>query len=474
MVVASSRNPVVGNEFANQFWHKASVILRKEDCCLVELASGENGGLRLEATTTFLLSIWKHCGTSSIFFAPVTIPLQKNSMAKQTIANVDVASKTVLMRVDFNVPLDDDLKITDDRRIEMSLPSIKSVLDRGGRLILMSHLGRPKGEAVAKMSLKPAADRLGEILGSTVHFAADTVGPDASAKVEALADGEVLVLENLRYDEREKKGDEAFSSQLAAFADVYCNNAFGTCHREHASMFGVPKAMGDKPKVVGSLVGKEIKYLTDVIATPDRPFVAILGGAKVSDKIKVIENPLGVCDHVLIGGAMAYTFSLAQGGKVGDSLVEKDKVDLAKELLEKGGDKLVLPVDTHCGDEFGNADCNKQIVAAGEIPDGWEGFDIGPESAKKFAEIIKSAKTVVWNGPMGVFECAPFAEGTKTVAQAIADSESVSIIGGGDSAAAVAQLGFEDSVTHVSTGGGASLAMLEGKSFAAVEVLDEA
>ena len=395
-------------------------------------------------------------------------------MAKQTIANVDVASKTVLMRVDFNVPLDDDLKITDDRRIEMALPSIKSVLDRGGKLILMSHLGRPKGEAVAKMSLKPAADRLAEILDSPVHFATDTVGPDASAKVETLADGEVLILENLRYDEREKKGDEAFSAQLAAFADVYCNNAFGTCHREHASMFGVPKAMGDKPKVVGSLVEKEIKYLSDVIATPDRPFVAILGGAKVSDKIKVIENLLGICDHVIIGGAMAYTFSLAQGGKVGNSLVEKDKVELAKELIAKAGDKLVLPVDTHCGDEFGNADCNKQIVTSGEIADGWEGFDIGPESAKKFADIIKSAKTVVWNGPMGVFECAPFAEGTKTVAQAIADSESVSIIGGGDSAAAVAQLGFEDSVTHVSTGGGASLAMLEGKTFAAVEVLDEA
>ena len=398
---------------------------------------------------------------------------QQNTMAKQTIANVDVASKTVLMRVDFNVPLDDELKITDDRRIEMALPSIKSVLDRGGKLILMSHLGRPKGQAVAKMSLKPAADRLAEILGSTVHFASDTVGPDASAKVEALADGEVLILENLRFDEREKKGDEAFSSQLAAFADVYCNNAFGTCHREHASMFGVPKAMGDKPKVVGSLVEKEIKYLSGVISSPDRPFVAILGGAKVSDKIKVIENLLGICDHVLVGGAMAYTFSLAQGGKVGGSLVEPDFVDLAKSLMEKAGDKLVLPIDTHCGDDF-SAECNKQIVASGEIADGWEGFDIGPESAKKFAEIIKSAKTVVWNGPMGVFEMAPFAEGTKVVAQAIADSESVSIIGGGDSAAAVAQLGFEDSVTHVSTGGGASLAMLEGKSFAAVEVLDEA
>jgi phosphoglycerate kinase len=394
-------------------------------------------------------------------------------MAKKSIDSVDVKGKKVLMRVDFNVPLDDDLNITDDRRIEMALPSIKSVVDRGGKLILMSHLGRPKGEASKKYSLAPAAKRLGEILGSPVHFATDTVGPDASSKIEALADGEVVVLENLRFDAREKSGDEAFSAQLAEFADVYCNNAFGTCHREHASMFGVPTAMGGKPKVVGSLVEKEIKYLSGVISNPERPFVAILGGAKVSDKIKVINNLLGVCDKILIGGAMAYTFSLAQGGKVGDSLVEPDKVDLAKELIAKGGDKLVLPVDTHCGDAF-NADCNKQIVKAGEIADGFEGLDIGPESAKLFAGIIADAQTIVWNGPMGVFEMPPFDEGTKTVAQAIADGSSTSIIGGGDSAAAVAQLGFEDDVTHVSTGGGASLSMLEGNTFAAVEILDEA
>lgn len=394
-------------------------------------------------------------------------------MAKKSIDNVDVSGKKVLMRVDFNVPLDDDLNITDDRRIEMALPSIKSVVDRGGRLILMSHLGRPKGEASEKYSLAPAAKRLGEILGSPVHFAKDTVGPDASAKIEGLADGEVVVLENLRFDAREKSGDEAFSSQLAEFADVYCNNAFGTCHREHASMFGVPTAMGGKPKVVGSLVEKEIKYLSGVISSPERPFVAILGGAKVSDKIKVINNLLGVCDKILIGGAMAYTFALAQGGKVGDSLVEPEKVDLAKELIAKGGDKLVLPVDTHCGDAF-NPDCNKQVVKAGEIADGFEGLDIGPESAKLFAGIIADAKTIVWNGPMGVFEMSPFDEGTKAVAQAIADGSSTSIIGGGDSAAAVAQLGFEDDVTHVSTGGGASLSMLEGNTFAAVDVLDEA
>ena len=363
-------------------------------------------------------------------------------MAKKSIDSVDVSGKKVLMRVDFNVPLDDDLNITDDRRIEMALPSIKSVVDRGGRLILMSHLGRPKGEASEKYSLAPAAKRLGEILEKNkVHFAKDTVGPDAEAKIAAMADGEVVVLENLRFDAREKSGDEAFSAQLAAFADVYCNNAFGTCHREHASMFGVPTAMGGKPKVVGSLVEKEIKYLSDVISSPERPFVAILGGAKVSDKIKVISNLLSVCDKILIGGAMAYTFSLAQGGKVGGSLVEKDKVDLAKELIAKGGDKLVLPVDTHCGDAF-SADCNKQVVKSGEIADGFEGLDIGPESAKQFAAIIADAKTIVWNGPMGVFEMPPFDAGTKAVAQAIADGDATSIIGGGDSAAAVSISGF--------------------------------
>ena len=393
-------------------------------------------------------------------------------MAKLTINDVDVAGKKVVMRVDFNVPLDDSLQITDDRRIEMALASINSVLDRGGRLILASHLGRPKGVADPKLSLAPAAARLSELLGKPVAFATDTVGPDAAAKVAALQDGEVLVLENLRFDAREKSGDELFSAQLAEFADIYCNNAFGTCHREDASMYGVPLAMGGKPKVVGSLVEKEITYLSDMISNPERPFVAILGGAKVSDKIKVIENLIGICDQILIGGAMAYTFSLAQNGKVGNSLVEVDKVELAKRLIEKAGEKIVLPIDTHCGDDF-DKDCNKQVVAAGEIPDGFEGLDIGPATAKMFAEIIRASKTVVWNGPMGVFEMPPFDEGTKVVAQAISDSDAVSIIGGGDSAAAIAQLGFEDSVTHVSTGGGASLAMLEGKSFAAVEVLDE-
>ncbi|EAQ78223.1 phosphoglycerate kinase [Blastopirellula marina] len=394
-------------------------------------------------------------------------------MAKKSIADVDVAGKTVLMRVDFNVPLDDAGKVTDARRVEMALPSIKSVIDRGGRVILMSHLGRPEpGADNSKYSLKPAAEALAGLLSKPVAFATDTVGSDAVAKAGALTDGDVLVLENLRFEKGEKKGDAEFAGKLAALADIYCNDAFGTCHRTDASMVAVPEAMGDKPKVVGYLVDKEIKYLTDAIKSPQRPFVAILGGAKVSDKIMVIKNLLGICDKVLIGGAMAYTFSLAEGGKVGGSLVEKDKVDLAKELIAAGGDKLVLPVDTHCGDDF-KSSCNKVVVKAGEIPDGFEGLDIGPETAKMYAELVKNAKTVVWNGPMGVFEMPPFDEGTKAVAQAIADSDSISIIGGGDSAAAVAQLGFADQVSHVSTGGGASLAMLEGQKFAAVELLDE-
>lgn len=395
-------------------------------------------------------------------------------MAKLSIENVDVAGKTVLMRVDFNVPLDGDLNITDDRRIQMALPSIQSVIERNGKLVLMSHLGRPGGEGFEKeFSLEPAAKRLGEMLGKEVVYASDTVGDDAKAKVAALQDGDVLMIENLRFNKGEKKGDESFASELAAFGDVYCNNAFGTCHRTDASMYAVAQAMEGKPRCVGNLVAKEIQYLSDVIESPERPFVAIVGGKKVSDKINVIENLLNICDKVLIGGAMAYTFALAKGGQVGKSFIEKDKVELAKELLAKGGDKLVLPTDTHCGDDF-NSDCNKVVVAAGQIPDEFEGLDIGPETADAYAEVVANAKTVVWNGPMGVFELPPFDEGTKKVAQAIADSSATSIIGGGDSAAAIQQLGFADQVTHVSTGGGASLAMLEGQKFAAVDLLDEA
>lgn len=398
-------------------------------------------------------------------------------MAKKTIADVDVSGKRVLVRVDFNVPLDDSGKITDDLRIRMALPTIRSILERNGRAILMSHLGRPNGQVVPSMSLRPVAERLSELLGQDVSFATDTVGDDAAARVAALQDGQVLVLENLRFNPGEdRKSDdsvkEPFAEKLASFGDIYVNDAFGTCHRTDSSMYLVPLKMAGKPRVTGGLVQKEIRYLAETIGNPERPFIAIVGGAKVSDKINVIRNLLSVCDKVLIGGAMAYTFELARGNRVGKSLVEPDKVDLARELLESAGDKLELPTDTHCGDDFDSA-CNKVIVPAGQIPDEFEGLDIGPETAKHYAELVSSARTVVWNGPMGVCEMPPFDAGTRMVAEAIANSGATSIIGGGDSAAAIQQLGFADQVTHISTGGGASLEMLEGKSFKAVELLDE-
>ncbi|MCC7205360.1 MAG: phosphoglycerate kinase, partial [Phycisphaeraceae bacterium] len=350
-------------------------------------------------------------------------------MAKKTIADIDVKGKTVLMRVDFNVPIKGG-KITDDRRIAMALPSIKSVIERGGKLILMSHLGRPKGDGPeAEFSLQPTAERLGKLLGKPVQFATDTIGPDAAGKAKALKNGEVLVLENLRFAKAESKGDPAFAGKLAAFGDAYCNDAFGTCHRTDASMVAVPLAMAGKPRVVGFLVEKEIKYLKDAIDRPQRPFVAILGGKKVSDKIPVITNLLTICDKVIIGGAMAYTFFVAQGKKVGGSLVEAELVDSAKSMLATGKDKIVLPVDTHCADAF-SADARK-LVAEGDIPDGYQGLDIGPKSQKLFAQAIKGAKTVVWNGPMGVFEMPPFDQGTKAIAQAVAESGATSIIGGG-------------------------------------------
>jgi len=401
-------------------------------------------------------------------------------MPKATVASLAPANKAVLVRVDFNVPQDDEGAITDDRRIRMAIPTIMSIIDRGGKAILMSHLGRPAGKGFEQVfSMAPVAERLGELLGKVVELASDTGGPDSHAKAKALPAGGVLVLENVRFNKGEKKGDDAaYVDGLASLADAYVNDAFGTCHRTEASMHAVPVAMKKKgkPAVSGFLVEKEIAYLADAIAKPKRPFVAILGGKKVSDKIAVIENLLGICDHVLIGGAMAYTFSLAQGGKTGKSLVEADKVELAKQLLAKGAGKLVLPVDTHCADDFSGS-ANKKIVPAGAIPDGFEGLDVGPQTAAKYAEIIRSAGTVVWNGPMGVFEMPPFDAGTKAVADAVADATAkgaITIIGGGDSAAAVEQLGYADKVSHVSTGGGASLEMLEGKAFETVAVLDEA
>ena len=392
-------------------------------------------------------------------------------MAKKTIGDVQVAGKTVLMRVDFNVPLQDG-KISDDRRIRMALEAIRSVVDRGGRLILISHLGRPAGTGYeAAFSLRPAAQCLTQLLGKQVACAPDCVGAEVRQMAGDLADGDVLLLENLRFHKAEQSGDAEFAGQLAALADVYCNNAFGTCHRQDASMVAVPQAMAGKPRVVGPLVEKEIKYLTDAIADPRRPFVAILGGAKVSDKIGVITNLLNVVDRILVGGAMAYTFLKAAGTAIGASRCEEDFVDQAREMLAAAEGKIMLPVDTHCGDAF-DGDCGKQMVT-GDIPDGWLGLDIGPETIRQFSAALADCGTVVWNGPMGVFEMPPFDAGTRAVAQAIADGDNTSIIGGGDSAAAIEQLGFTDSVSHVSTGGGASLAMLEGRKFEAVELLDD-
>ena len=336
-------------------------------------------------------------------------------MAKKTIADVPLSGNKVLVRVDFNVPLNEAQQITDDRRIRMAMPTIEKILSGGGRAVLMSHLGRPKGDGVEpSFSLRPAAERLAQLLDRPVAFATDTVGDDAREKVAGNSD--VVVLENLRFQDGEKNGDPGFAQGLASFADVYCNDAFGTCHRTDASMVAVPEAMEGKPRVVGFLVAREIEYLNDVIARPERPFVAILGGAKVSDKIGVIENLLAICDHVLIGGAMAYTFTLAQGGRVGNSLVEPGKVRLAADLLRQGSEKLMLPVDTHCGDTF-SADCNKQVVSAGEIPDGFQGLDIGPETASHYAGLVQNAKTIVWNGPMGGVEMPPRGGGARAVAE---------------------------------------------------------
>jgi 3-phosphoglycerate kinase len=394
-------------------------------------------------------------------------------MAKKTAADIDVKGKKVLMRVDFNVPIEGG-KITDDRRIVQALPTIKNILDRGGRLILMSHLGRPKGGPEPKYSLKPTAQRLGQLLNKDVRFVNDCIGPEVEKAANDLRDGQVLLLENLRFHKEEEKNDPNFSRQLAKLGDIYVNDAFGTAHREHASTFGAAQAMAGKPRVIGSLIQKELKFLGDAISNPKRPFVAILGGAKVSDKIQVIEQLLSKADTLLIGGAMAYTFFLAQGKEVGKSLVERDKAELARGLLAKAGGKIKLPVDNVVASEM--TDTAQTKVVEGNIPADLEGFDIGPKTRELYKAEIAKARTIVWNGPMGVFEKKPFAEGTRVIAQAVADATAkngaVSVIGGGDSAAAVEQMHLADKVSHVSTGGGASLEFLENGHFSTLDILD--
>ena len=395
-------------------------------------------------------------------------------MNKKTVRDVDVKGKKVFVRCDFNVPQDENGRITDENRIIGALPTVKYLLDNGAKVVLASHLGRPKNGFEAKFSLKPVCDRLNELLGNKVTLAADVIGEDAKAKVAALENGHAVLLENVRFHKEEEKNDPEFAKALAAFADVYVNDAFGTAHRAHASTAGVADYC--KVNVAGFLIEKEIEVMGGALTAPERPFVAILGGAKVSDKIGVRTNLLDKVDSLLIGGAMAYTFSAAKGGKTGESRVEKDKIELAADLMkqaEKKGVKLYLPVDNVITQEF-KADAASKVCKSGEIPDGWEGLDIGPETAKLFAQVIAGAKTVVWNGPMGVFEFAKFAEGTKAVAKALAaNKNAVTIIGGGDSAAAVEQLGFADKVTHISTGGGASLEYLEGKVLPGIACLND-
>ena len=395
-------------------------------------------------------------------------------MNKKTIRDVNVEGKRVFVRCDFNVPLDENGKITDENRIQGALPTIKYLLDHGAKVVLASHLGRPKNGPEAKFSLKPVAERLNQLLGGKVTMANDVIGEDAQKKVAALKNGEAVLLENVRFHKEEEKNDPEFAKKLASFADIFVNDAFGTAHRAHASTEGISHFV--KTSVAGFLIEKELKVMGGALADPKRPFVAILGGAKVSDKIGVINNLLEKVDKLLIGGAMAYTFIVAKGGKVGMSKLEADKVDLAKELLEKAkakGVELYLPVDTVIAQEF-KADAESKVCETMAIPDGWEGLDIGPKTAELFAGVIKTAKTVIWNGPMGVFEFPKFAVGTKAVAQALADNpEAITIIGGGDSAAAIEQLGYADKVTHLSTGGGASLEFLEGKVLPGIACLND-
>ena len=397
-------------------------------------------------------------------------------MNKKTIEDIDVRGKRVLVRVDFNVPQDETGKITDDRRIRAALPTIQYLINQGAKVILVSHLGRPKGkpEDREKFTLKPVAERLSELLGKPVPLAPDCVGPEVEKMVQAMKDGDVLLLENVRFHPEEEKNDPEFAKQLASLAEVYVNDAFGTAHRAHASTEGVTKYL---PGVAGYLMQKEIEYLGGALANPKRPFIAVLGGAKVKDKIPVIENLVSKVDKLIIGGGMAYTFLKAQGKEIGQSLLDADSLDFCREMLAKAGDKILLPVDVVVADgnpfEKGPDAVQTKVVSVDAIPADWQGVDIGPETQKLFAEAVKGAGTVVWNGPMGIFEFEKFAVGTRAMAQALADSGAVTIVGGGDSAAAVEQLGFADKMTHISTGGGASLEFLEGKVLPGVAALQD-
>lgn len=391
---------------------------------------------------------------------------------KMTISDLDLKGKRVIARVDFNVPLDAEGRVTDDKRIREALPTIRYIIENGAKLVLVSHLGRPKSGPEAKFSMKPAAERLSELLGKKVVLAADVIGEDAKAKAAALKEGEILMLENVRFHKEEEKNDPAFAKELSTMADIYVNDAFGTAHRAHASTAGLADYL---PAVSGYLIKKELDFMGKALESPERPFVAILGGAKVSDKISVISNLLEKVDTLIIGGSMAYTFFVAQGFTVGSSKCEFDKADLAKELIEKAKEKgvnLLLPVDNIVGREF-SPDTESMLVDSDNIPEGWMGLDVGPKSVALFSEAVSSARTVVWNGPVGVFEFEKFAVGTKKLAEAIAASQATSIVGGGDSAAAVELLGFADKITHISTGGGASLEFLEGKELPGIAVLNE-
>ncbi len=393
---------------------------------------------------------------------------------KKSVEDLVVKGKKVLVRCDFNVPLQDGV-ITDENRIVAALPTIQKLIKDGGKVILCSHMGKPKGEPKPELSLAPVAKRLSEKLGKEVVFAKDdtVVGENAKKAVSEMKDGDVVLLENTRYRKEETKNEDNFSQELASLAEVFVNDAFGSSHRAHCSTVGVTKYV--KESAVGYLMDKEINFLGNAVNNPERPFVAILGGSKVSDKINVINNLLEKVDTLIIGGGMAYTFAVAQGGKVGNSLLEADKVEYAKEMMKKAeekGVKFLIPVDTVITKEFKN-DTEYKTVPTKEIPDDWQGLDIGEKSRELFADAIKNAKTVVWNGPMGVFEFANFAKGTQAVAEALAQIDATTIIGGGDSAAAVNQLGYGSKMTHISTGGGASLEFLEGKELPGVVAVDD-